>query len=158
MSALIWLSKSIIFSGYCVYQWWKSRNSLNIRLHYARFHILAEVCILCHSSSWHDAGRLVIFNFSIISFFNDSIQGWPAFVVSLIFIGFLAAVISDFAKIFGCLVGLRDEVTAITIVTFGTSMIDVFATRKAVKMDSTADNSLGNVIAANSISVFLGKS
>ena len=98
------------------------------------------------------------FIFSIISFFNDSIQGWPAFVVSLIFIGFLAAVISDFAKIFGCLVGLRDEVTAITIVTFGTSMIDVFATRKAVKMDSTADNSLGNVIAANSISVFLGKS
>ena len=76
--------------------------------------------------------------------------------MSLIFIGFLAAVISDFAKIFGCLVGLRDEVTAITIVTFGTSMIDVFATRKAVKLDSTADNSLGNVIAANSISVFLG--
>ena len=100
----------------------------------------------------------IIHFFNFFSFFNDSIQGWPAFVVSLIFIGFLAAVISDFAKIFGCLVGLRDEVTAITIVTFGTSMIDVFATRKAVKMDSTADNSLGNVIAANSISVFLGKS
>ena len=57
---------------------------------------------------------------------------------------------------FEFLVGLRDEVSALTIVTFGSSMINVFATRKAVKMDSTADNSLGNVIAANSISVFLG--
>ena len=28
--------------------------------------------------------------------------------------------------------------------------------RKAAVMDTTADNSLGNVIAANSISVFLG--
>ena len=64
---------------------------------------------------------------------------------------------SDFAKIFGCLIGLKDEVTAITFVTFGTSLIDVFATRKASVMDPTADNSLGNVIAANSISVFLGK-
>ena len=64
---------------------------------------------------------------------------------------------SDFAKIFGCLVGLKDEVTAITIVTFGTSMIDAFATRKAAALDPTADNTLGNVIAANSISVFLGK-
>ena len=31
---------------------------------------------------------------------------------------------------FGCLIGLRDEVTAITVLTLGTSMIDVFATRK----------------------------
>ena len=99
-------------------------------------------------------------------------RGWPAFFVSLVYIGFMAALVrlgrlsrfvntsvtfSDFAKIFGCLVGLKDEVTAITIVTFGTSMIDAFATRKAAALDPTADNTLGNVIAANSISVFLGK-
>lgn len=36
-------------------------------------------------------------------------------------------------------------------------MIDAFATRKAASLDPTADNTLGNVIAANSISVFLGK-
>ena len=35
-------------------------------------------------------------------------------------------------------------------------MIDAFATRKAAGLDPTADNTLGNVIAANSISVFLG--
>ena len=47
--------------------------------------------------------------------------------------------------------------TAITLVTFGTSLIDVFATRIASDKDSTADNSIGNVVAANAISVFLGK-
>ena len=64
--------------------------------------------------------------------------------------------IRDFAKILGCLIGVRDDVTAITLVTFGTSLIDVFATRIASVNDPTADNSLGNVIAANAISVFLG--
>ena len=48
--------------------------------------------------------------------------------------------------------------TAITLVTFGTSLIDVFATRIASVKDSTADNSIGNVVAANAISVFLGLS
>ena len=62
----------------------------------------------------------------------------------------------DLAKILGCLIGLRDEVTAITIVTFGTSLIDVFATRIASVKETTADNSIGNVMAANAISVFLG--
>ena len=54
------------------------------------------------------------------------------------------------------MVGLRDDVTAITIVTFGTSLIDVFATRIASVKETTADNSIGNVMAANAISVFLG--
>ena len=62
----------------------------------------------------------------------------------------------DFAKILGCLIGLPDDVTAITIVTFGTSLIDVFATRIASVKETTADNSIGNVMAANAISVFLG--
>ena len=62
----------------------------------------------------------------------------------------------DFAKILGCLIGLPDHLTAITIVTFGTSLIDVFATRIASVKEKTADNSIGNVMAANAISVFLG--
>ena len=35
-------------------------------------------------------------------------------------------------------------------------MIDVFATRIASVKEATADNSIGNVMAANAISVFLG--
>ena len=63
---------------------------------------------------------------------------------------------SDFAKVFGCMIGLKDEVTAITLVTFGTSQIDLFASRIAAVNDPTADNSIGNVVAANAIGVFLG--
>ena len=64
---------------------------------------------------------------------------------------------SDFAKIFGCLVGLPNELTAITLVAFGTSQIDLFASRIAAINDPTADNSIGNVVAANAIGVFLGQ-
>ena len=56
-------------------------------------------------------------------------SGWPCFWVSLIFIGVMVVIITDLSSIFGCLVGLKDEVTAITIVTFGTSQIDLFASK-----------------------------
>ena len=36
--------------------------------------------------------------------------GWPCFIVSLIMIGLLVIVVGDLASIFGCLVGLEDEV------------------------------------------------
>ena len=54
------------------------------------------------------------------------------------------------------MIGLKDEVTAITLVTFGTSQIDLFASRIAAVNDPIADNSIGNVVAANAIGVFLG--
>ena len=107
--------------------------------------------------------------------------GWPCFWVSLFYIGIMVVIIryipchllranlvsgklwinqmllSDFAKIFGCLVGIKDEITAITLVTFGTSQIDLFASRIAAISDPSADNSIGNVVAANAIGVFLGR-
>ena len=82
--------------------------------------------------------------------------GWPAFLVSLFYIGFLVLLITDLALIFGCLIGLKDEVTAFTIVTFGISQIDLFASRIAAVNDPAADNSIGNVVAANAIGVFIG--
>ena len=46
--------------------------------------------------------------------------------------------------------------TAITLVTFGCSQIDLFATKISAINDPTADNSIGNAEAANAIGVFLG--
>ena len=40
--------------------------------------------------------------------------GWPCFVVSLIMIGLIVIVVGDLAEIFGCLVGLKEEVGYIT--------------------------------------------
>ena len=82
--------------------------------------------------------------------------GWPCFFVSLIYIGIMVLFIGDFAKIFGCLVGLKDEVTALTLVTIGISQIDLFASKIAAINDPIADNSIGNVVAANAIGVFFG--
>jgi len=40
--------------------------------------------------------------------------GWLCFFCSLVVIGVLTAIVGDAAAIFGCLVGLKDSITAIT--------------------------------------------
>uniref|UniRef100_A0A5S6Q063 Calx-beta domain-containing protein n=1 Tax=Trichuris muris TaxID=70415 RepID=A0A5S6Q063_TRIMR len=83
-------------------------------------------------------------------------NGWLAFFVSLFLIGLLTAIVGDLASIFGCLVGLKASVTAITFVALGTSLPDTFASRLAAQQDRTADNAIGNVTGSNSVNVFLG--
>jgi solute carrier family 8 (sodium/calcium exchanger) len=68
----------------------------------------------------------------------------------------MTAIVGDLAAIFGCLIGLKDEVTAITFVALGTSLPDTFASRTAAKMEKYADNAIGNVTGSNSVNVFLG--
>ena len=82
--------------------------------------------------------------------------GWLAFFVALAMIGLLTAVVGDLAAIFGCLVGLKDSVTAITFVALGTSLPDLFASKQAAIQEKYADNSIGNVTGSNSVNVFLG--
>jgi len=71
-------------------------------------------------------------------------------------IGLLTAVVGDIATIFGCLIGLRKEVTAITFVAMGTSLPDLFASKTAAVSEKYADASIGNVTGSNSVNVFLG--
>jgi len=82
--------------------------------------------------------------------------GWLTFVLALAMIGILTAVVGDLASIFGCLVGLKDSVTAITFVALGTSLPDLFASKQAATQEKYADNSIGNVTGSNSVNVFLG--
>lgn len=82
--------------------------------------------------------------------------GWPCFCISLMFIGLITALIGDFAGLLGCSLGLKGSVTAITFVALGTSLPDTFASKTAAVMDTTADNSIGNVTGSNSVNVFLG--
>lgn len=56
------------------------------------------------------------------SSFLDIMGGWACFWVSMAFIGGLTALIGDLASSFGCTVGLKDSVTAITFVALGTSL------------------------------------
>ena len=82
--------------------------------------------------------------------------GWACFVVSICGIGALTAVIGDLASHFGCTVGLKDAVTAISFVALGTSVPDTFASKTAAVGDKTADASVGNVTGSNAVNVFLG--
>lgn len=82
--------------------------------------------------------------------------GWLCFFVSLGAIGLLTAIIGDLAATFGCLVGLKNSVTAITFVALGTSLPDTFASKTAAVQEKYADNAVGNVTGSNSVNVFLG--
>lgn len=66
-------------------------------------------------------------------------------------------IVGDIAKIFGCLVGVSDLLTAITFVALGTSLPDTFASMSAADQDDCADNAVGNVTGSNSVNVFLGQ-
>jgi len=87
---------------------------------------------------------------------TDYCGGWCCFGTSLLMIGGVTAVIGDMAELLGCVVGVPDEVTAITLVALGTSLPDTLASRAAATQDPYADASIGNVTGSNSVNVFLG--
>jgi solute carrier family 8 (sodium/calcium exchanger) len=87
---------------------------------------------------------------------TDYFGGWACFVVSIALIGLLTGVIGDLASSFGCTVGLKDSVTAISFVALGTSVPDTFASKVSAANDRYADASVGNVTGSNAVNVFLG--
>jgi solute carrier family 8 (sodium/calcium exchanger) len=83
-------------------------------------------------------------------------NGWQAFFVALTLIGVITAIVGEFANLFGCVVGLKQSVTAITVVAMGTSLPDTMASMTAAKGSEYADAAIGNVTGSNSVNVFLG--
>lgn len=84
------------------------------------------------------------------------LKGWVAFVIALVFIGIVTAIVGEIASLFGCVVGLKPAVTAITFVALGTSLPDTFASKTAAQESPNADSAIGNVTGSNSVNVFLG--
>lgn len=82
--------------------------------------------------------------------------GWACFVGSLCFIGIITAVVGEFANLFGCVLGVKPSITAITFVALGTSLPDTFASMAAAQAEKYADSAVGNVTGSNSVNVFLG--
>ena len=87
---------------------------------------------------------------------TDYWGGKVCFIVALAFIGIVTCLIGDLAGILGCLIGLPDSLTAVTLVALGTSLPDTFASKAAVLSDDNADASIGNVTGSNGVNVFLG--
>lgn len=82
--------------------------------------------------------------------------GWPAFGVALILIGAITAIVAEVASVLGCVLGLKEAVTAITLVAVGTSLPDTFASMTAATSSEFADAAIGNVTGSNSVNVFVG--
>lgn len=59
--------------------------------------------------------------------------GWVTFFCSLVFIGALTTVVGEFASLFGCSIGLKDSITALSFVALGTSLPDTFASKIAAE-------------------------
>ncbi len=53
---------------------------------------------------------------------TDIWAGWAAFVTTILMIGLFTALIGDVASHFGCMVGLKDAVNAISFIAMGTSV------------------------------------
>merc|ERR1719290_588843 len=81
-------------------------------------------------------------------------NGYPTFVISIVFIGANTAVIGDIASHLGCFIFLKDSVNAIAFVALGTSVPDTFASKTAAIEDETADASVGNVTGSNAVNMF----
>jgi solute carrier family 8 (sodium/calcium exchanger) len=86
----------------------------------------------------------------------DYANGKACFVVSLCMIGFVTAIVGEIGTVFGCAVGLKESITAITVVALGTSLPDTFASMSAAKNADSADAAIGNITGSNSVNVFLG--
>lgn len=84
-------------------------------------------------------------------------SGYPAFLVSLLFIGILTAVVEQVASLLGCVWGIKQAVSGITLVALGTSLPDTFASRSAALHDDTADAAIGNVTGKVDITMLLVK-
>lgn len=82
--------------------------------------------------------------------------GYPCFVVALIFIGIVTAIVGEVATLLGCVLNIKESVTAITLVALGTSLPDTFASMSAAKNSEYADAAIGNITGSNSVNVFLG--
>ena len=82
--------------------------------------------------------------------------GWACFFTSLAFVGIVTAVVGEFANLFGCVLGIKPSITAITFVALGTSLPDTFASMAAAQQEKYADSAIGNVTGSNSVNVFLG--
>ena len=83
-------------------------------------------------------------------------HGWACFFASLAMIGVVTVIVGEFANLFGCVLGIKPAVTAITFVALGTSLPDTFASMAAATQEKYADSAVGNVTGSNSVNVFLG--
>ena len=83
-------------------------------------------------------------------------NGSASFVIALSFIGVVTYVVGEIATVLGCVLGIEESITAITLVALGTSLPDTFASMTAARNSDNADAAIGNITGSNAVNVYLG--
>lgn len=84
------------------------------------------------------------------------LTGTCTFAVSILIITVLTALMGDMAQVIGCALAMDDKTVSLTIVSVGTSLPDLFASRIAARESEWADDAIGNINGSNAFNVFLG--
>ena len=83
-------------------------------------------------------------------------KGWFTFLLWIILVGAITALLGEFAKLFGCIIGLHDPAMGLTFVAVWISIPETYSCIQAAKYSVHADNAIGNIASTNSIIAFLG--
>jgi len=87
---------------------------------------------------------------------TDYADGFACLIPCLALMAVIIVLIADSAANLGCSLGVPDALTAITVVTVGTSMPDVFASWLAAKCEPYADGVLIEILGSISANMFMG--
>lgn len=82
--------------------------------------------------------------------------GLPCFFACLIYMAGITYLITNFATMFGCAVGLSDLMTALTVLAVGTSTPSAFGSYQAAVEAADADAAVANITGGNALNVFIG--
>jgi solute carrier family 8 (sodium/calcium exchanger) len=86
----------------------------------------------------------------------EYLSGYLSLPVALLLLGGLMFIVKNVSRMLGCVMGLSDLMTGLSIVAVGTSLPDTFGTLYATLHSDTADEGIGNVMGSNCVNIFLG--
>ena len=82
--------------------------------------------------------------------------GLPCFFACLVYMAAITYLITNLATMWGCAVGLSNQMTAITVLAVGTSLPDAFGSYQAAVEAADADAAIANITGSNALNVFVG--
>ena len=82
--------------------------------------------------------------------------GLPCFLACLVYMAAITYLITNIATMWGCAVGLSNQMTAITVLAVGTSLPDAFGSYQAAVEAADADAAIANITGSNALNVFVG--
>ncbi|KAL9235749.1 hypothetical protein vseg_010486 [Gypsophila vaccaria] len=83
-------------------------------------------------------------------------HGWIAFICSLLFISWVAYIVTELTDLISCVTGINGYVIAFTALAAGTSWPDLVASMIAAERQTTADSAIANITCSNSVNIYVG--